>query len=40
MMAGMVVGAVFAAIVAVLLAVLSLRLRGLGLALLSRGIVS
>jgi ABC-type branched-subunit amino acid transport system permease subunit len=37
MMAGMVVGAAFAAAVAVLLAVLSLRLRGLGLALMTLG---
>ena len=37
MMAGMVVGAAFAAAVAVVLALLSLRLRGLGLALMTLG---
>ena len=37
MMAGMLVGAAFAAAVAVVLAVLSLRLRGLGLALMTLG---
>jgi len=37
MMAGMLVGAAFAATVAVVLAVLSLRLRGLGLALMTLG---
>ena len=37
MMAGMFIGAAFAAVVAVVLAVLSLRLRGLGLALMTLG---
>ena len=37
MMAGMVVGAAFAAVVAIVLAALSLRLRGLGLALMTLG---